>query len=58
MARPAEQKGPQASTVSACSARDCMYNEDGDCHAGSIRVEMREGGPVCATYNPEPKARP
>ena len=58
MARAAEQRGPQASTVSSCSARDCMHNEDGDCHAGSIRVEMKEGGAICATYNPEPKARP
>jgi hypothetical protein len=58
MARPAEQRGPQTSTVSACSARDCMHNEEGECHAGSIRVEMREGGAICATYNPEPKARP
>jgi hypothetical protein len=35
-----------------------MHNEDGDCHAGSIRVEIKEGGAICATYNPEPKARP
>jgi hypothetical protein len=35
-----------------------MYNEEGECHAGSIRVEMNERGAICATYNPEPKARP
>lgn len=58
MARAAEQRTPGVSTVGACSARDCMHNESGECHAGSIDVEMREGGATCATYNPEPKARP
>ena len=58
MARPAEQRRPQASTVSSCSARDCMHNENGECHAGSISVEMKDRGAICATYSPEPKARP
>lgn len=58
MARAAEQRQPGASTVAACSARDCTYNESGECHAGSIQVEMREGGAICGTYDPEPKTRP
>lgn len=58
MPQEAVQKAPKPSTVSACSQRDCTYNEDGDCRAGAIEVQMRDGGPVCATYSPEPKARP
>ena len=54
----AEQRAPKASVVSACSARDCAHNQDGECHAGSIEVQMRDGGAICATYTPEPKARP
>ena len=58
MTRAAEQRLPHASTVASCSARECMHNENGECHAGSIQVEMTNGGAICATYNPEPKARP
>ena len=58
MARAAEQKAPGTSTVAACSARDCTHNENGECHAGSIDVEMRASGAICATYKPEPKTRP
>jgi hypothetical protein len=58
MARPAKEMAPQASTVASCSARNCTHNEEGECHAGSIRVEMSERGAICATYEPEPKARP
>jgi hypothetical protein len=58
MARPAEARSPHASTVSSCSARDCTHNENGECHAGSIEVEIKGGGAVCATYDPEPKPRP
>jgi len=58
MGQPAENRAPQASTVSSCSALECTHNAEGDCHAGSIQVEMREGTAKCVTYEPEPKARP
>ena len=58
MTQRAEQRAPQASVVSACSASECTHNEGGECHAGSIEVQMKNGGAICATYTPEPRARP
>jgi hypothetical protein len=45
--------------VASCSATDCSYNENRECHAGEIRVEMGAQGAICGTYDPrKPKARP
>lgn len=55
------QRNPktQASVVGSCSATDCRYNEERECHAGEITVQMSQDGAHCATYDPEtPKARP
>jgi hypothetical protein len=59
MANPHEQPQPQTSTVAACTVTDCVHNEDHECHAGAIRVEVGANGATCATYQPErPRARP
>lgn len=59
MASPQEKASAAASTVAACSVTDCTHNEDRECHAGEIRVEVGSQGAVCATYDPgKPKARP
>ncbi len=59
MANPQERRATAASVVASCSATDCTYNQNRECHAGEIRVEMRGNGAVCATYTPEKgKARP
>lgn len=59
MAQRERQPEAQGSTVASCSATDCRHNEDRECTAGEIQVEMRENGAVCATYAPrKPKARP
>ncbi len=59
MANPQERTSAQASVVAACSATDCTYNQERECHAGEIRVEVGAQGAVCATYTPErAKARP
>jgi hypothetical protein len=59
MANPREKQATAASTVASCSATDCSYNENRECHAGEIRVEMGGQGAICGTYNPtRPKARP
>ena len=53
MASPQENRAAQPSAVAACSVTDCKYNQDHDCHAGEIRVEVGAQGAVCATYTPE-----
>lgn len=59
MANPQEQRSPATSAVASCSATDCSYNENHECHAGEIKVEMGASGAICGTYNPrKPKARP
>lgn len=59
MAHPQEKQSPQTSAVASCAATDCQHNENRECHAGEIRVEMGAQGAVCATYSPsKPKARP
>lgn len=59
MANPQEKRSAQPSAVASCSATDCSYNENRECHAGEIQVEMGAQGAVCGTYNPQkPKARP
>jgi hypothetical protein len=59
MANPQESRASAPSAVASCSATDCMHNENRECHAGEIRVEMGAQGAFCGTYNPtKPKARP
>lgn len=59
MAEPQESRRTAHSTVSSCSATDCTFNENRECHAGEIRVEMGAQGAVCGTYSPrKPKMRP
>lgn len=53
MAHPQERSREQTSAVAACSVTDCRFNENHDCHAGEIRVEVGSQGAVCATYSPE-----
>ena len=40
MAEPQKKATPAASTVSKCSATDCAHNEDQDCNAGEIVVQI------------------
>jgi hypothetical protein len=50
---------PQSSVVGSCSATDCRHNEDRECHAGEIVVQIGSNGAACGTYDPEsPRARP
>lgn len=59
MANPQEKRAEAPSAVASCSATDCTYNEDRECHAGEIRVEMGSGGAICGTYEPRrSKPRP
>lgn len=59
MANPQERHQAAASAVASCSATDCTHNENRECHAGEINVEMSARGAICATYDPRrPKARP
>lgn len=59
MAEPQKQPRAQASIVASCTATDCTYNENEECHAGEIRVQSRGNTAVCGTYDPEtPKPRP
>jgi hypothetical protein len=59
MANPRERQATATSTVASCSATDCSHNENRECHAGEIRVEMSGQGAVCGTYDPiRAKARP
>jgi hypothetical protein len=49
----------RASVVGSCSATDCRHNENRDCHAGEILVQIGGSGAVCGTYDPEsPQTRP
>lgn len=48
-----------ASSVRECSATDCSHNENRECHAGQIVVQIDGGRAICGTYDPaSPKARP
>ena len=59
MAEPQESRGTAQSVVSSCGATDCTFNENRECHAGEIRVEMGGQGAICGTYTPrKPKMRP
>jgi hypothetical protein len=59
MANPQEKRAAAPSAVASCSATDCTHNENRECHAGEIRVEMGGQGAICGTYNPtKPRVRP
>ena len=59
MANPQEKRAAATSAVASCSATDCVHNENRECHAGEIQVEMSAQGAVCGTYKPgKPKMRP
>lgn len=59
MANPQERRAAQPAAVASCSAADCMHNENRECHAGEIHVEIGAQGAVCATYDPrKPRPRP
>ena len=59
MANPQEHRSTQTSVVAACTVTDCTFNENRECHAGEIRVQIGAQGAVCGTYTPErSKARP
>lgn len=57
MANPQERSSHAPSAVGSCSATDCTHNENSECHAGEIRVEIGGQGAICATYEPR-KAKP
>jgi hypothetical protein len=49
----------QASIVGSCTVTDCRHNEERECHAGEILVQIGDGGAQCGTYEPEsPRTRP
>jgi hypothetical protein len=59
MANPQEQRATAPSAVASCSATDCVHNENRECHAGEIHVEMSGKGAICGTYEPRRgKVRP
>ena len=49
MANPQEQRAPAPSAVASCSATDCTHNENRECHAVEILVEMGANGAICGT---------
>lgn len=59
MADPQRNPKAQASIVAACTATDCRHNDDRECHAGEIMVQIGGSGAQCGTYDPEsPRPRP
>jgi len=40
------------SVVAACDVTMCSFNQQHQCHAGSIQVAFIEGMAHCATYTP------
>jgi hypothetical protein len=59
MANPQEKRAESPSAVASCAATDCQHNENRECHAGEIKVEMGPQGAVCGTYSPStPRPRP
>ena len=59
MAEPQRNPNARTSVVGECTATDCRYNEERECHAGEILVQIGAQGARCATYDPEtPRARP
>ncbi len=58
MANPMENRAPETSVVAACTVRDCVHNQNEECHAGQIEVRVGPQGAACATYKPGGEARP
>jgi hypothetical protein len=59
MAEPQPQGRPNTSVVGSCTATECRHNEDRECHAGEIVVQIGGNTAVCGTYDPEtPRSRP
>jgi hypothetical protein len=59
MQNPLKSRGASPSAVGSCMATDCGHNEDRECHAGEILVQMGAQGAICGTYDPrKPKNRP
>lgn len=59
MAQAERESKPQGSTVASCAATDCRHNDDRNCTAGEIELQMQGEQVVCATYSPQkPRARP
>lgn len=58
MQSPQEQPRAQASVVSSCTVTDCRFNEEHECHAGHIEVQVGPDGAHCGTYSPEGEQRP
>ena len=59
MAEPQKRPATSASVVGSCSATDCTFNEERECHAGEIVVQINGRQAECGTYSPEtPRARP
>lgn len=59
MANPQQRPTAQTSVVAECTATDCTFNENRECHAGEIRVQIGAQGAICGTYKPEgSKPRP
>lgn len=60
MAEPQRKSSAHPAHVASCSATDCVHNEDRECHADEINVDMKgDGHAICTTYKTElPKARP
>ena len=44
--------GSSPSMVASCDVTMCMFNQQHQCHAGSIQVAFVEGMAHCATYTP------
>ncbi|NJK80612.1 MAG: DUF1540 domain-containing protein [Chloroflexaceae bacterium] len=45
-----QQKDVQTSTVTACAATSCRYNENQQCTAGTIQLVVKNDMPACGTY--------
>ena len=58
LAHAATKAEPRPSVVGACSVTDCKFNENHECHAGTIEVRVGADGAVCGTYSPEGSNRP
>ncbi len=59
MAEAQRKESSELAVVSACDATDCAHNEDRNCHADSVSIQIQNGTAVCGTYTPEsPRPRP
>lgn len=60
MAQPEHAPSADSSTVASCAAADCRHNENENCTADDVRVQLTtHGQPICGTCTPDtPKVRP